>query len=151
MYTFTQKQAQANARSFNLKKPTLIVSFLMVFTILFAMFSFAHAAGQSWQYQETKVKGEWSIEQRDDGNYIVLNDDFKTKNAPDLKIFLSKKEAGNITDDNATQEAIQVAKLSSNKGAQSYKIPSDVNVVDYQSIIIHCEQYSKLWAADELK
>ncbi|MEM9469934.1 MAG: DM13 domain-containing protein [Pseudomonadota bacterium] len=104
-----------------------------------------------WQNQHTKVKGTWSIEQRADGNYVTLSDDFKTRNAPDLKIFLSKNNADSLTGSNATNNSVLVAKLSSSKGAQSYKIPENINVADYESLLIHCEQYSKLWAATPLQ
>jgi hypothetical protein len=106
---------------------------------------------QGWQNQNIKVKGTWSIEKKADGDYITLSDEFKTKRAPDLKIFFSKSDAESITGDNATSNATLVAKLSSSKGKQSYKIPAGINVSDYKSVIIHCEQYSKLWASTPLK
>ena len=112
--------------------------------------AFAQQSG-GWQKQDFKVKGQWSIEQRTDGNYIVLSDDFKTKKAPDLKLFVSKKSYSDINGKNATQDAAVISLLDSHKGGQSYKIPSNINLSDYQSLIIHCEQYSKLWASTPLK
>ena len=125
---------------------------LLSLLALIAMISFALAAdSKPWKNQEFKVKGNWSIEQRADGNYIVLDEAFKTRGAPDLKLFVSKANYSDITGKNATRNASFVAKLKSNKGAQSYKIPSNINVSDYQSLIIHCEQYSKLWASTPLQ
>ncbi len=119
---------------------------------LSALFIFmSNAFAGDWQNQKFKVKGNWEIEQRADGNYIVLDETFKTRGAPDLKLFLSKNGFASINGKNATNDASFVAKLTSNKGAQSYKIPSNINVSDYQSLIIHCEQYSKLWASTPLK
>jgi hypothetical protein len=124
--------------------------FILLFALLaIAPTAFANSSG-GWKNQEFKVKGSWSIEQRTDGNYIVLSDEFKTKNAPDLKLFVSKKPYGAIKGNNATQEAAVISLLSSNKGGQSYKIPSNINLSDYQSLVIHCEQYSKLWASTPL-
>jgi len=125
--------------------------FLMAGAILFLSFSNSFAAGGAWQNQETKVKGSWSIEHRADGDYIVLSDEFKTRNAPDLKLFFSKNNYSAIKGSNATQDATFVAKLNSSKGGQAYKIPAGINVSDYQSLILHCEQYSKLWASTPLK
>ena len=123
---------------------------LMALMILVGFSSHSHA-GQAWEKQDFKVKGTWSIEKRSDGNYIVLDDAFKTKKAPDLKFFLSKKDFQSINGKNATNDAVQVAVLTSAKGAATYKIPAGVNVDDYKSLVLHCEQYSKLWASTPLK
>ncbi|MEM8834077.1 MAG: DM13 domain-containing protein, partial [Pseudomonadota bacterium] len=82
-----------------------------------------------------------------DGNYLVISDDFKTLNAPDLKFFLSKNNFQAINGSNATQDAVLISPLSKNKGSQEYKIPSNIDVSDYSSLIIHCQQFSKLWAS----
>lgn len=125
---------------------------LTMLLALACMMSIAFAAEpQAWKNQEITVKGAWSIQQRDDGNYVVLSDDFKTRGAPDLKLFVSKTGYDAITGNNATDSSTLVAKLSSNKGGQNYKIPENINLDDYQSLIIHCEQYSKLWASSPLK
>ena len=96
-----------------------------------------------------KTTGNWSIEKRADGNYIVLADNFKTRGAPDLKVFLHTLPAGDIENDNAG-EGLFIAELKNKKGAQEYKIPASVNLSDYQSFVIHCEQYTKFWAAGSL-
>jgi len=132
---------------------TKITGFIMIALVALTMMvssAFAQTA-HTWQNQEFKVKGTWSIEQRADGNYLVVSDDFKTKSAPDLKFFLSKNGYEGITGKNATDGALQLAKLTATKGAQEYKIPANINVNDYQSLVLHCEQYSKLWASTPLK
>ncbi len=96
-----------------------------------------------------KTKGTWAIEKRDDGVYVVLSDDFKTRKAPDLKIFLDSQKASDIGDDNAA-DGLFVAELKSAKGGQSYKLPSGVDLASYKSFVIHCEQYSKFWAAGNI-
>ena len=120
--------------------------------VLFMSFSLAFAGdAKSFQNQEFKVKGAYTIEDRADGTYITLNDEFKTKSAPDLKLFLSKNEFSGVNGKNATNNAVLVSQLKSHKGAQSYKIPAGINVSDYQSLLIHCEQYSKLWASTPIR
>jgi len=135
---------------FNLKKIHLL-SFLTLFAVLFSFGSGFNANAATWQNQEIKVKGEWSIESRSDGDYLVLSDSFKTKNAPDLKFFVTNKSYDSVTGKNATDGAKLIAQISSNKGAQEYKIPADLNLSDYNSLILHCEQFSKLWASTPLK
>lgn len=109
------------------------------------------STGQSSVFSNVAMKtsGNWSIENRADGTYIVLADNFKTRKAPDLKIFLSKLPAGDVESDNAA-DGVFVAELKSAKGGQAYKLPDGVDLGVYQSIVIHCEQYTKFWAAGSL-
>lgn len=111
----------------------------------------AYAEGGAWAKQEFKIKGEWHIVEEDGQKYLQLSDDFKTRNAPDLKLFLSPKPASSVNGGNATEGSVLVSQLSSNKGAQRYLIPANVNLSDFQSVVLHCEQYSKLWGASDLK
>ena len=108
------------------------------------------APSGSFVEQNKRTSGTWSIETRADGQYVVLSDDFKTKRAPDLKIFLSPRQPDQLTGSNATTGSTFVAELTSNKGGQAYKLPAGVNLDDFASVLIHCEQYSVFWAAGSL-
>ena len=104
-----------------------------------------------WTKKSFKSAGEWSIIEAANGvRYIKLSDDFRTRNAPDLKIFLSPQAAADATGSNATDGALLISPLESNRGAQTYEIPADVDLDAYASILIHCEAYSKLWSASDL-
>ncbi|MFK7840285.1 MAG: DM13 domain-containing protein [Bdellovibrionales bacterium] len=107
-------------------------------------------ASGSWTKQSQKIKGSWAIVQKEDGYYVQLDEDFKTKSAPDLKLFLSKKQPDALNGKNATDGSAFLAKLDSTKGAQEYKIPEDVNIEEYGTIILHCQKFSKLWGASSL-
>lgn len=110
----------------------------------------AHYEGV-WTKKTFKSAGSWSITEDENGDlYVNLSSDFKTRNGPDLKIFLSPQNAADTTGKNATNGAVMVAVLGSNKGAQSYKLPEGTNLDDFSSILIHCEAYSKLWSASDL-
>ncbi len=104
-----------------------------------------------WTKKSFKSSGDWSIVQTADGAiYVKLSDDFKTRRAPDLKIFLSPHAADDATGGNATDGALLVAELSSNRGGQAYEIPAGADLARFQSILIHCEAFSKLWSAADL-
>ncbi len=103
-------------------------------------------AGGSFSNIAMKTSGSWSLETRADGVYAVLSDDFKTRKAPDLKIFLHTSAAGDVGNDNAA-DGVFVAELKSHKGAQAYKLPAGLDLASFRSFVIHCEQYSKFWAA----
>ena len=107
-------------------------------------------ASGSWTKKSFKVSGTWSIYTENGTTYVALSDDFKTRKAPDLKIFLSTYSASDANGKNATQGSVLISPLSSHKGGQVYEIPAEINVSDYTSILIHCEAYSKLWSAADL-
>ena len=104
-----------------------------------------------WTKKSFKAAGAWEISQKDGQLFVSLSDDFKTRKAPDLKIFLSPLAAADVTGKNATEGSVLISPLESNKGAQSYPLPAEIDLAQFKSIIIHCEQYSKLWSAADLK
>jgi len=104
----------------------------------------------TWDRQNKSIKGTWEVVTKDDGTYIIFSDDFKTKKAPDLELFLSTKQAKDINKKKVVQEATSVSKLKSHKGKQSYKLPSNLKIADFSSIIIHCRDYNIFWGAGNL-
>ena len=104
----------------------------------------------SWTKKSFKVSGTWSIFEEDGKLYVKLSDDFKTRNAPDLKIFLSPLSASEANGGNATDGSLLISPLQSNKGGQVYEIPAGTDLDSFSSILIHCEQFSKLWSASDL-
>ena len=101
----------------------------------------------------TTFEGGWKIVKNGNSYTVELQDDFEAKKAPDLKIFLSKASLDKISGKNAVKigEPVLVAKLNKYKGKASYNIPAGINPADFATIIIHCEEYSKLWGGAPLK
>lgn len=96
------------------------------------------------------ISGTWSVTEQNGQKVIEFNDDFKTKGGPDLKVFLSSNSVSELTGKSVTGSSLKLSVLKSNKGAQSYIIPADVNLSDYKSVVIHCEAYSVLWGGFDL-
>lgn len=96
-----------------------------------------------------KTSGTWTLETRADGVYAVLSDDFRARKAPDLKIFLHTAVAADVGDDNAA-EGVFIAELKSHKGGQAFKLPAGLDLASFKSFVIHCERYSKFWAAGNI-
>lgn len=71
--------------------------------------------------------------------YKVQLEDFNVSSGPDLKVYLSK--AATPTD------FVNLGNLTSQT---VYPIPSSVNIDDYSHVLIHCQQYSHLFAVAEL-
>jgi hypothetical protein len=88
-----------------------------------------------------------------EGFEIVMDENFEAEEAPDLKIFLSKAALDDITSKNATSlgSPVLVAQLKVYKGKASYKIPSSIDINGFKTMIIHCEEYGKLWGGSALK
>lgn len=110
----------------------------------------SHSNSGEFAKKKYKVKGSWSVTQKNGQTFIKLSDDFKTKKGPDLKIFLSPQSSGDVTGKTATRGAVNLGALQSNKGGSEYLVPAGVDIAAFNSILIHCEAYSVLWAAGDL-
>lgn len=110
------------------------------------------ASVDEFEVQEYNIRGSVVIEDRADGRYVVFSEDFRTRRAPDLKIFVSTLLASEINGDNASaaETSILVAELDRARGAQEYRLPDNLDLDTYSTLIIHCEQFSKLWGASSL-
>jgi hypothetical protein len=97
-----------------------------------------------------RLKGSWTVEQRDGKTFIVFADDFRAANGPDLKIFLSPKSIADATGKNAVDGSINIGELKKTKGTQEYEVPAGINLADYGSVLVHCEAYSVLWGGGNL-
>jgi hypothetical protein len=103
-----------------------------------------------WTKKGSAISGSWSIVEEGGKRFVLLDDEFKTKKAPDLKIFLSPLSLKEVDGSNATDGALLVSSLESHRGSQRYAIESDVALSEYASIVIQCEKYSKLWGGARL-
>jgi len=100
--------------------------------------------------KKKKLKGSWEVVQRDGNTYIQFADDFVASRGPDLKVFLSPQSVADVTGDTAVDGAINIGELQKTKGMQEYLVPADVNLADYSSVLVHCEQYSVIWGGGDL-
>ena len=126
----------------------MVVSLFTLVSIPTAEAGVTHAG--DWTKKQYKIKGDWEIDTNAGQTIIRFNNKFKTKNGPDLKIFLSKNSIKDVTGKNATEDAVMVAVLKSNKGSQEYVLPANINIEDYDSLLIHCEAYSVLWGGADI-
>lgn len=134
------------------------LKFLQVFCLLFlsntswyqeTLYSGSLEADSYW----TTFKGDWYIVKKDEQLVVVFEENFEAKKAPDLKIFLSKLPLEKIKGDNAAnkEHAVLVSSLNTYKGRIETKIPEGIDLAEYQSLIVHCEKYAKLWGGSPLK
>ncbi len=96
------------------------------------------------------IKGSATVEKIEGQTQLVFSEDFKTKNGPDLKVYLSTLPIEDLTAATVNESSIRLSVLKSNKGAQSYTIPADIDLSKYQSVVIHCQAYTVLWGGFDL-
>ena len=127
------------------------------FTTVTAAPSFAQTAiaavqlqNQTFFKKKYRIKGTWSLVEREGKQFVVFSDDFKTKNGPDLKIFLSPSSADAVNGKNAVNGALNLGVLKSNKGAQEYEIPAGTDLTQFSTVLVHCEAYAILWGGGSL-
>lgn len=81
--------------------------------------------------------------------FLRFEDDFATDNGPDLNVYLSKApitaESGEFDD-----EFIDLGDLKGNIGSQNYEISSDIDLSEYQTVVIWCVRFGVAFGAAPL-
>lgn len=130
-------------------RTTLTLLPVLIFLLSSSLFGSTQAEG-TWTKSKYKIAGTWIIEANENGSFLILSEDFKTKKAPDLKVAFTKKAFKDVTAENALLDALVVSELKTYKGKVSIPLPDGLSLSDYQSLIIHCEQYGILWGGSDL-
>ena len=102
------------------------------------------------QRRNKTLKGDVSVVKVDGRTVLRFSEDFRASNGPDLKIFLSPRAVADVTGKTATQGALKLGFLETNKGAHDVVLPAGVDIADYESVLIHCEQFSVLWGGADI-
>ena len=106
-------------------------------------------AFSSWG--KSSLQGDWKIVEDGGTQYIELGDNFRAKKGPDVKIFLSPTPSAQVTGDNAVNGSVFVELISDFNGSARIAIPAGTDVSQFQSLVFHCEAYSKLWGSSPLR
>lgn len=115
--------------------------------------SFAEVAvgeAQSFTEKQYGISGDWSVIEEDGRTLIRFSDDFKTKKGPDLKVFLSPTSIDAVDGETATDGSVLLGELASTKGGQDYVLPEGLSLSDFESVLVHCEEFSVLWGGGAL-
>ena len=128
------------------------VLFLAMASFIMLQIAFSQEVLQSgvWKKIDYKASGNWQLIQKKGEVYLVLDKNFKTKSGPDLHFLLSYKPIEELTNSNTSSNSKIIASLRSNRGFAEYKIPTNLDLKDFQSLVIHCIRYSHLWAGANL-
>jgi len=108
------------------------------------------SAQSSFVKKRYNIKGTWNVSEKEGQKIVSFSDDFRTKGGPDLKLYLSSKSISELESGDVEGTSMKLGVLKSNKGAQSYIIPADINLSDYKSLVIHCEAFEVLWGGFDI-
>jgi len=111
----------------------------------------APVAEGEWTKKSATIEGGWSIVESDGEYSLLLDDQFKTKSAPDLKLFLTARPLADVSGKDATSAAILIAKLDDVRGSQRYRLPEGIDLTRYSTLLLHCEKYAKLWGGAQIR
>lgn len=106
-------------------------------------------ASGSFVKAEKATTGKAKIVSINGKRYLEFNKAFRTGNGPDVKVILHKNSSVplNIREGNY----ITLARIKSFSGKQRYEIPSNVNLEDYKSVGIWCEQFNATFGYASLR
>lgn len=80
------------------------------------------------------------------GGHEIQLSEFQVTNGPDLEVWLSAHPDPASSSDVADNAWVGLGQLKGNIGDQAYSVPEDVNIADFQSVVIWCEQFGVLFS-----
>ncbi|MDE2855570.1 MAG: DM13 domain-containing protein [Chloroflexota bacterium] len=83
------------------------------------------------------AEGSATIYQLPDGSRVLRFEDFRSKNGPDLHVYLST-EAPTSTFAGLGANELHLGPLKGNVGNQNYDVPADIDLSQYRSVVIYC-------------
>ncbi|MFT4716682.1 MAG: hypothetical protein ACI861_002525 [Paracoccaceae bacterium] len=95
-------------------------------------------------------KGNAALLKSDTGSILLRLTEFEVTNGPDLKVYLSSSKNPTRASDVLDAEWHSLGPLKGNIGDQTYVLPADLDVSQYGSVVIWCEQFSVLFAHADL-
>lgn len=92
---------------------------------------------------EHPTQGTVSIVQDGNKRYLELSSDFKSDRGPDLKVILHRAEVVDLNIEEGSY--ISLGELQEFSGNQRYEIPENVDLSEYNSVAIWCEQFNAIF------
>ncbi|MCY3866610.1 MAG: DM13 domain-containing protein [Chloroflexi bacterium] len=94
------------------------------------------------------AEGTATIYELRDGERLLRFEDFRSKNGPDLHVYLST-EAPTSTFGGLGAAEVHLGALKGNVGNQNYEIPADVDLSQYRSVVIYCVPFRVVFSTAE--
>lgn len=98
----------------------------------------AFAAEGTFVTDAKNTEGTFKIVEENGKTYVELSDNFRTGRGPDVFVLLHREATPTSYDQ---EDYINLGMMSRFRGTQRYEIPEDVNLDDFQSVVIWCRQF----------
>jgi len=92
-----------------------------------------------------------TIYRQADGAHVLRFEDFRATNGPDLFVWLTTADEPQSSAETSAAEWVNLGALKGNVGNQNYEIPADVNIADYNNVVIWCRAFSVLFATADFE
>lgn len=110
------------------------------------------ATGQFASRGGQETSGTYRLERVGEYRRLLLADDFQTSEGPDLHVVLSPTSFDAADDDNAVVEgAAVIDTLSALQGKQVFYLSDSLDMSRFQSVLIHCVEFTHLYGAAPLE
>ena len=84
-----------------------------------------------------------------DGGRILRFEEFRSKNGPDLHVYLSR-EYPTTTFAGLGEEPLHLGALKGNIGSQNYALPEDIDLEQFRSVVIYCRPFRVVFSSAQL-
>lgn len=93
--------------------------------------------------------GDVKIIETANGDRFVRFENFETDNGPDVKVWITNTSAKDAA---AARDGswVNLGDMKGNIGSQNYKLPADLNLDDYTSVVLWCDRFSVPFGAAEI-
>lgn len=124
---------------------TQILKGLTASLLLALSFSFAQTLSGTFEGADASHQGSGSFQlvEENGQRFIEFSEDFSSSRGPDLFVWI-------VNGDNV-EERVNLGRLQSVGGAQRYAIPAEVNLDDFDRIIIWCRAFRVLFSTAEFE
>jgi len=94
--------------------------------------------------------GDASLVEVDGDTYVRFEGNFRVLNGPDLVVYLSEHDASSDASTFA-RDFILLGQLKGNQGSQNYRLPDDVDLSAYRSVVVWCRRFNVGFAVAPLE
>ena len=98
---------------------------------------------------EHPTQGQINIIEEDGIKYLEISSDFQTDRGPALEVILHNSPTVGLKVQEG--EYVSLGKLKAFNGSQRYQLPQDLNLDEYQSVAIWCQEFNATFGYATLK
>lgn len=99
-----------------------------------------------------RAQGTATIYQMPDNRKLLRLDNFSVTNGPDLRVVLSASEAPKTRAEVELNNLdLELGRLQGNIGSQNYEIAPEVDISQYNSVVIYCRLYNVVFSTASLE